>query len=92
MRNLDMRAKVTSRMQALLYDPTLMMEKEGAEQPPCGTLNPSPSWLEERDEDSINMHEDTPQQCILENTLFPLLSQEKDGNESPNFDSDAAPR
>ena len=69
-----------------------MMEEEGTEWPLCGTLNLSPSCHEERDEEPINMHEDTPQQRILENASFPLLSQENDGNDSPIFDSDAAPR
>ena len=66
-----MHDKLSGHMQALLYDPTLMMEGEGAERPPCGTLNPPPSCHEEGNEGLINMHEDTPQQCTLKNAPYP---------------------
>ena len=94
MRNPDIHDKVTGHiMQALLYDPTLLIEEEGAKRPPCGTPNLPLSCHEEGDEGLINMHEDTSQQRILENAPYPLLSQEKEGSESPiTSDSDAAPR
>ena len=85
--------ELSGHMQALLYEPTLMKEEAGAERPPCGTLNLPPSCHEEEDEGQIKMHEDTPQQGILENALYPLLFKEKEGSESPiTFDSDPAAR
>ena len=93
MENLDIPKELSATMQALLYDPTLMTEEEGAERPPFGTPQVPPSWHAQEGEGPINMHEDTPHQCILEGALYPTLSQEKEGSESPiTSDSDTAPR
>ena len=93
MGNPNMREDLSATMQALLYDPTLMTEEEGAEWPPCGTPQVPPSCHAQEDEGPINMHEDTPHQPILDGAPYPILSQEKEGSESPiTSDSDAAPR
>ena len=93
MGNLDMWEELSTTMQALLYDPTLMTKEEGAERPPCGSPQVPPSCHAQEDERPNNMHEDTPHQPILEGAPYPTLSQEKEGSESPiTSDSDAAPR
>ena len=93
MGNPNMREYLSATMQALLYDPTLMMEEQGTERPPCGTPQVPPSCHAQEDEGSINMHEDTPHQPILDDALYLTLSQEKEESESPiTSDSDAAPR
>ena len=93
MGNPNMWEELSATMQALLYDPTLMTEEEGAERPPHGTPQVPPSCHAQEDEGPINMHEDTPHQPVLDGASYPTLSQEKEGSESPiTYDSDATPR
>ena len=93
MGNPNTREELSATMQALLYDPTLMTEEEGAKRPRCGTPQVPPSCHAQEDEGPINMHEDTPHQRILEGAPYPTLSQEKEQTESlVTSDSDAAPR
>ena len=42
-----------------------IVEEEGAERPPCETPQVSPYCHAQEDKGPINMHEDTPHQCIL---------------------------
>ena len=73
-----MREDLSATMQALLYDPTLMTEEEGAEGPPCGTPQVPPFCHAQENEGPINMHEDTPHQPILEGA--PYLKRRKGVN------------
>ena len=43
MGNPNMQEDLSSTMQALLYDPTLVTKEEGVERPPCGTPQVPPS-------------------------------------------------
>ena len=92
MGNPTMQEELTANMQALLYDPIMMAEEEGAERPPCGTPHVPLSRHAHEGED-IDMHEGLPHHNILDEAPFSLLPQEKEGSDTPmTSDSDAAPR
>ena len=92
MGNPTMQEELTANMQALLYDPIMMAEEEGAERPPCKTPHVPLSCHAHEGED-IDMHEGLPHHNIPDGAPFPLLPQEKEGSDTPmNLDSDAAPR